>query len=317
MRTREFYERHGGKTIVLARFIPIIRTFAPVVAGVGRMEYRRFLAYNVLGGIGWVTSMTWAGYLLGQAIPDIGRYIHVVIVVVVILSLHPDRHRVVEGAVAPRRRRGPGSIAAVFRLIPREERFFDLFEEQAKNIVAAAGRLRELIFDFSDAPAKSMAIRELEHAGDVLTHDLIRKINTTFVTPFDREDVYALASRLDDVLDLIEAAADRLVLYRIKEPTSGARAFAEVIVKTADSVQAAVDCLRTSSKAYHQHCVEVNRLENEADRLLKELIAALFADVTDPIEVIKWKEIYETLEEVTDRCEDVVNVIEGIMLKMG
>jgi uncharacterized protein len=192
----------------------------------------------------------------------------------------------------------------MFRLIPREERFFDLFEEQARNIVAAAGRLREMIFDFSDAPAKSMAVKELEHAGDVLTHDLIRKINTTFVTPFDREDVYALASRLDDVLDLIEAAADRLVLYRIKEPTSGARAFADVIV-------------RTSSKGYHQHCVEVNRLENEADRLLKELIAALFADVTDPIEVIKWKEIYETLEEVTDRCEDVVNVIEGIMLKMG
>ena len=205
----------------------------------------------------------------------------------------------------------------MFRLIPRAERFFDLFEEQARNIVAAAGRLRELTVDFADATAKAMAIRELEHAGDVLTHDVIRKINTTFVTPFDREDVYALASRLDDVLDLIEAAADRLLLYRIKEPTSGARAFAEVIVKSADSVQAAVGCLRASSRSYHQHCVEVNRLENEADRLLKDLIAALFADVTDPIEVIKWKEIYETLEEVTDRCEDVVNVIEGIMLKTG
>jgi uncharacterized protein len=205
----------------------------------------------------------------------------------------------------------------MFRLLPRGERFFDLFEEQGRNIVAAAGRLREMIFDFSDAPAKSMAVKELEHVGDVLTHDLIRKINTTFVTPFDREDVYALASRLDDVLDLIEAAADRLVLYRIKEPTSGARAFADVIVKTADAVQAAVECLRTSSQVYHRHCVEVNRLENQADELLKELIAALFADVTDPIEVIKWKEIYETLEEVTDRCEDVVNVIEGIMLKMG
>jgi predicted phosphate transport protein (TIGR00153 family) len=205
----------------------------------------------------------------------------------------------------------------MFRLIPREERFFELFEEQATNIVAAAGRLREMVLDFADASEKATAIRDLEHAGDSLTHDLIRKINTTFITPFDREDVYALASRLDDVLDLIEAAADRLLLYRIKEPTAGAQAFAEVIVKSAESVRAAVSCLRTSSKVYHTHCVEVNRLENEADRLLKELIAALFADVTDPIEVIKWKEIYETLEEVTDRCEDVVNVIEGIMLKMG
>ncbi len=205
----------------------------------------------------------------------------------------------------------------MFRLIPRDERFFDFFERQAENIVASAQRLREMIFDFSDAPEKAAAIKELEHLGDVLTHDVVRKINTTFVTPFDREDVYALASRLDDVLDLIEAAADRLVLYRIKEPTSGARALSEVIVKTADAVQGAIGCLRASSASYHAHAVEVNRLENEADRLLKQLIAALFTDVTDPIEIIKWKEIYETLEEVTDRCEDVVNVIEGIMLKMG
>jgi predicted phosphate transport protein (TIGR00153 family) len=205
----------------------------------------------------------------------------------------------------------------MFRLIPREEQFFDLFERQARNIVESAGQLREMVFDFSDAAARAAAIKELEHAGDVTTHELIRKINTTFVTPFDREDVYALASRLDDVLDLIEAASDRLVLYRIKAPTSGARALGEVIVKAAAATQAAVGTLRSHSPSYHAHCVETNRLENEADRLLKELIAGLFADVTDPIEVIKWKEIYETLEEVTDRCEDVVNVIEGIMLKMG
>ncbi|MGH7265622.1 MAG: DUF47 domain-containing protein [Candidatus Rokuibacteriota bacterium] len=205
----------------------------------------------------------------------------------------------------------------MFRFLPRDEKFFELYERQAGHIVEAAARLREMVFDFSDAPAKAAAIRELEHAGDVLTHDLVRKINTTFVTPFDREDVYSLASRLDDVLDLIEAVSDRLVLYRIKEPTSGARALADVIVKTADATRAAVGCLRQSSASYHGHAVEANRLENEADRLLKELIAGLFANVTDPIEVIKWKEIYETFEEVTDRCEDVVNVIEGIMLKMG
>jgi predicted phosphate transport protein (TIGR00153 family) len=205
----------------------------------------------------------------------------------------------------------------MFRLIPREERFFDLFEQQATHIVESGRRLHELIFDFSDAPAKAAAIKELEHVGDVLTHDLVKKLNTTFVTPFDREDVYALASRLDDVLDLVEAASDRLVLYRIKEPTSGARAFADVILKTTESVQGAVGCLRATHEQYNVHATEVNRLENEADRLLKTLIAALFADVTDPIEIIKWKEIYETLEEITDRCEDVCNVIEGIVLKMG
>lgn len=205
----------------------------------------------------------------------------------------------------------------MFRLIPREEPFFDLFERQAANIAEAARRLHELVFDFTDAPAKSAAIKELEHAGDVVTHEVVRKINTTFLTPFDREDVYALAGRLDDVLDLIEAAADRLVLYRIGEPTSGSRALADVIVRAADAMREAVACLRASSAAYHVHCVETNRLENEADRLLKQLIADLFADHRDPVEIIKWKEIYETLEEVTDRCEDVVNVIEGIMLKMG
>jgi predicted phosphate transport protein (TIGR00153 family) len=187
----------------------------------------------------------------------------------------------------------------LFRLIPRQEQFFDFFEQQARYIGEAALRLREMVFEFSEAPAKAAAIKELEHAGDVLTHELVRKINTTFVTPFDREDVYALASRLDDVLDLIEAAADRLVLYRINAPTSGARALAEVIVKAAEATRAAVGCLRPSGGTYHTHCVETNRLENEADRLLKELIAGLFADVKDPIEVIKWKEIYETLEEVT------------------
>ena len=200
------------------------------------------------GGIGWVAGLTWAGYLLGRTIPDIGRYIHIVD-----RRRHrpvgdPDRRGMVAG---PRARDAAVARAAIemFRLIPREERFFELFEEQARNIVAAAGRLREMVFDFSDAPAKAMAIKELEHAGDVLTHDLIRKINTTFITPFDREDVYALASRLDDVLDLIEAAADRLVLYRIEEPTSGARAFAEVIVKTAESVQAAVACSGRRARA--------------------------------------------------------------------
>ena len=121
----------------------------------------------------------------------------------------------------------------MFRLLPREEQFFDLFERQARNIVESASQLRDMIFDFSDAAARAAAIKELEHAGDVTTHELIRKINTTFVTPFDREDVYALASRLDDVLDLVEAASDRLVLYRIKGPTSGARALGEVIVKAA------------------------------------------------------------------------------------
>lgn len=203
----------------------------------------------------------------------------------------------------------------MFRLLPHREDFYDMFERQSSTIVESARLLRDLVHDIADAPAKAHAIKELEHAGDVLTHEIIKKINTTFVTPIDREDIYALASRLDDVLDLIEAVADRLILYKIKEPTSGARAMAEVIVHIAEETDRAVRSLRRMSPLYHKHCVEVNRLENEADRLLKDYLAVLFENHHDPIDVIKWKELYETMEGVTDRCEDVVNVIEGIMLK--
>ncbi|MFQ5831064.1 MAG: DUF47 domain-containing protein, partial [Candidatus Methylomirabilia bacterium] len=148
------------------------------------------------------------------------------------------------------------------------------------------------------------------------THEVVRKLNTTFITPIDREDIYALASRLDDVLDLIDAVADRLLVYKILKPTAGCRAMAKIIVKTAEETDRAVRCLRTLSRHYHKHCIEVNRLENEADALLRNLLAGLFEGF-DPIEVIKWKELYETMESVTDRCEDVVNVIEGITLKMA
>ncbi len=205
----------------------------------------------------------------------------------------------------------------MFRLVPRDEKFFDLFEQQAVHIVSAARTLAELTQDFGTAEDRARHIKDLEHAGDTLTHEVVRRLNTTFVTPIDREDVYALACRLDDVLDLIDAVAGRLVLYRIGKPTDGCLALAGIIVKAAEETDRAVRCLRTLSPFYHKHAVEVNRLENEADRLLREELAALFEQETNPIAVIKWKELYETMEAVTDRCEDVVNVIEGIVLKMA
>jgi hypothetical protein len=205
----------------------------------------------------------------------------------------------------------------VFRLLPREEKFFDLFEEQAGHIVSASRVLEELTLDYPDAKGKAERIKDIEHAGDTLTHEIVRRLNTTFVTPIDREDIYAMASRLDDVLDLIDEVADRLLVYKIDSPTDGAIAMAKIIVKTAEETDRAVRCLRTLSPFYHKHAVEVNRLENEADRLLRDELATLFEGTKDAIEVIKWKELYETMEAVTDRCEDVVNVIEGIVLKMA
>lgn len=205
----------------------------------------------------------------------------------------------------------------MFRILPREEKFFDLFEQQGSNIVAAARVLEELTLDYPEAKAKAQQIKDLEHAGDTLTHELVRRLNTTFITPIDREDIYALSSRLDDVLDLIDAVADRLLLYKIAAPTEACVSMAKIIVQAAEETDRAVHCLRTLSPLYHKYCIEVNRLENEADRLLRDELAALFDGQTDAIEVIKWKELYETLESVTDRCEDVVNVIEGIVLKMA
>ena len=202
------------------------------------------------------------------------------------------------------------------RLIPREVRFFDLFDQQSQNIIQASNLLHDLLHQFTDARAKTHAIKEVEHQGDQITHEIVRRLNTTFITPIDREDIHALATRLDDVLDYIEAAAERLVVYRIKEPTSASRAMADVIVQSAHAMDRAIKCLRTMDPGFHEHAVEVNRLENSADNLLRDSLAALFEEQGDPIEVIKWKEIYETMEIVTDRCEDVVNVIESIILKM-
>jgi hypothetical protein len=205
----------------------------------------------------------------------------------------------------------------MFNLIPREVRFFDYFDQQSAHILKAASLLHELTHDFSDARAKTHAIKEVEHQGDMVTHEIVKKLNTTFITPIDREDIHALATRLDDVLDYIEAAAERLVVYRIKEPTSACRAMADVILETTRAMDRAIKCLRTMDPGFHEHAVEVNRLENSADNLLRDSLAALFEEQGDPIEVIKWKEIYETMEIVTDRCEDVANVIEGIILKMA
>ena len=205
----------------------------------------------------------------------------------------------------------------MFNLIPKQVRFYDYFEQQSRHVLKASALLYELVHNFADARAKMHAIKEVEHQGDAVTHEIVRKLNTTFITPLDREDIHALATRLDDVLDYIEASSERLVVYRIKEPTSACRAMAEVIVKTSEAMDRAIHCLRNMDPGFHEHAVEVNRLENSADNLLRDSLAALFEEQADPIEVIKWKEIYETMEIVTDRCEDVANVIEGIILKMA
>ena len=202
-------------------------------------------------------------------------------------------------------------------LMPRQESFTALFCEQVKWIVAAADALRQMCAAGDQVAAHLAGIRDIEMAADAVAKRVFTAANRTFNAPIDREDIYAMASRLDDVLDLIDEVADRFLVYKIDSPTDGAIAMAKIIVKAAEETDRAVRCLRTLSPFYHKHAVEVNRLENEADHLLRDQLAALFEGAKDAIEVIKWKELYETMEAVTDRCEDVVNVIEGIVLKMA
>jgi len=199
-------------------------------------------------------------------------------------------------------------------LIPREERFFDLFAEDAANVLAAA-RLLEAMLRTYDAPAqRADEIRSAEHRGDEISHDIGHRLERTFVTPFDREDIHGLISALDDVLDLIEEAADTFILYRIDAPTAVAVQQAAIVVKQCEQLHAALLHLR-GFKGLEAYWIEVHRLENEGDKLARQAIADLFSGGGDPVGIIKWKEIYALLESAIDKCEDVANIIERITIK--
>ncbi len=205
----------------------------------------------------------------------------------------------------------------MFRIIPRDHEFFVLFQKASDNIVEGAERLKELLDQFDDLKERARAIEEVEHKGDTITHDIIRKLNTTFITPIDREDILALASSLDDVIDLIHGVATRLLVYKVAASTPHAKELGFLILKSVQELQKGIGHLplvKGRDRVY-EHCVEVNSLENEADRVCRDAIASLFDNETDPITIVKWKEIYETLELATDRCEDAANVLEGVALK--
>lgn len=202
----------------------------------------------------------------------------------------------------------------MFRLIPREEKFFEMFEAAARNIHRGAELLVEMMEDYHDPEKQADAILQVEHQGDTITHDIIHKLNQTFITPIDREDIYSLAGALDDVLDLIEAVSDRMLMYRVQEPTEVAKQLAVVIRQSTSEIVKGVTLLGKAGDV-RPHCIEINRLENEADRLSRDAVAALFHSERDPITILKWKELYEHLEEATDRCEDVANIVENIVLK--
>jgi predicted phosphate transport protein (TIGR00153 family) len=205
----------------------------------------------------------------------------------------------------------------MFKLIPVEVKFFDLFEESSINTLKAARLLQRMLEDYTNLPEKIKDIKSVEHEGDRITHYTIEKLNTTFITPFDREDIHALASALDDVLDLIDAAAHRMLHYKIDNPTKEMQELVLVLIKAIEEITKALKGFRNmkNQRAIINSCIEINSLENEGDSISRAAIGKLFDEEKDAIKLIKWKEIYEVIEDAIDRCEDVANIIEGVTLK--
>lgn len=201
------------------------------------------------------------------------------------------------------------------RLIPRDTKFFDLFADMARNLGDGARLLKQTLDDFKDVDARVQQLKDIEHRGDEMTHNVLTRLNQTFITPFDREDIYRLASSLDDVLDFVYAAGVRLIMYKITSAPEAASRLAEIIIKQCDQLSQAMVKLDKKNDLVLENCVEINRLENEADQIARAAIALLFEKEKDPISLIKLKELYEVLETATDKAEDAANVLEGVVLK--
>jgi predicted phosphate transport protein (TIGR00153 family) len=201
-----------------------------------------------------------------------------------------------------------------FRLIPRDDRFFELFVEDAANVLNGARQLEAMLRTYDQPESRAAEIRASEHRGDEISHEIGHRLEATFVTPFDREDIYALISALDDVLDLIEESADTFVLYRVDAPTSTAVEQAAIIVRQAEILHEALVHLQ-GFKGLDQYWIEVHRLENEGDQIVRAAIARLFDEERDPVDVLKWKDIYSLLEATIDKAEDAANIIERITIK--
>ncbi len=195
-----------------------------------------------------------------------------------------------------------------------DREFFDLFEEAGGNIVRAAGLLEQMLADYPDRSELARDILICEQEGDRITHDIIRRLNETFVTPIDREDIHSLASALDDVVDFIEEVADYMGLYKIEAPMEQAQRQTQILHQAARQIAAAVPRLRGFEDISH-YTVEINRLENDGDRVTREAMGALFDNGIDPMVVIRWKDIYERLESAIDATEQVANILESVVIK--
>ncbi|MEZ4400758.1 MAG: DUF47 domain-containing protein [Kofleriaceae bacterium] len=204
------------------------------------------------------------------------------------------------------------------RFLPRETSFFDFFEQHAALTVEGTKEFLSLVTTGTNIEAKARRIADIEHETDVITHRCVEALHKTFITPIDRDSIHRLITRMDDVMDFIEAAAERIALYELTTMTTDVRDLADVLTRAAIQVEMAVKGLRNlkDPQSILKQCIDINRLENESDQIIRRAVARLFREEKDdPIMVIKWKEVYENLEDAADRCEDVANIIEGVILE--
>jgi len=205
------------------------------------------------------------------------------------------------------------------RFIPREEKFYDLFEELADKIEEGSNLFLDMLLNYNSFEQRLSKLKEIEHEADIITHRTYEKMHTTFLTPIDREDIYALVNKMDSILDMTEASAIRMSLYKIKAPKEELIQQAKILNEATAKVKQVVRGLRDmkNAKMILDACIEINTLENAGDQILRSTMANLFEREKDPFELIKWKEIFERFEEAMDVCEDVSNIVEGIVLKNG
>ena len=203
----------------------------------------------------------------------------------------------------------------MFRLLPREDKYFEMFNSMASHMTECALLLQKIFSDFDNRAAYADKIKEVEHECDVITHEIIKKLNQTFITPIDREDIHALISGLDDIVDAIEYTAKRVILYRVDSPTDHARKMSDVVVRIVASLEKAIRSLEKNGEQVLKECVTIHGLENEGDVYHHEAVDDLFGNETNPITILKMKELYAKMERTIDKCEDVSNVLESIVLK--
>jgi uncharacterized protein len=202
-------------------------------------------------------------------------------------------------------------------LIPKEKKFIALFAQSAQNAVKITQQLRDMVFIWENVKERVGVMTDLEHQGDAITHQIFEQLHRSVITPFDREDIALLAHSLDDVTDFVHGAADAMLLYKVERPTHRAKEFVGIVVQAVAEVEKAISEMhdRIGRKQLLKRCVEINRLENVGDSVYRSAMAELFDDSADIAGLIKWREIYNHMESVIDRCEDIANILEGVSIK--